>query len=71
MAHQLLTVDDDWVYREAERDFGLLGDLIARVYFVAIKTNFGGRARRTTFDANEDLSPLGDSQARGTAMHRQ
>ena len=39
IAHQLLTVDDNRVYREAERDFGLLHQLISRVYFAPIKTD--------------------------------
>ena len=41
IAHQLLTVDDERVYREAERDFGSLEELISRVYFAPIKTDFG------------------------------
>ena len=41
IAHQLLTVDDERVYREAERDFGLLWQLVSRVYFAPIKTDFG------------------------------
>ena len=41
IAHQLLTVDDERVYREAKRDFGSLEELISRVYFVPIKTDFG------------------------------
>ena len=41
IAHRLLTVDDERVYREAERDFCLLVELISRVYFVPIKTDFG------------------------------
>ena len=40
IAHRLLTVDDERVYREAERDFGLLKELISRVHFVPIKTDF-------------------------------
>ena len=40
IAHQLLTVDDERVYREAVRDFGLLEQLISRVHFAPIKTNF-------------------------------
>ena len=39
IAHQLLTVDNNRVYREAERDFGLLHELISRVYFAPIKTD--------------------------------
>ena len=45
IAHGLLTVDDERVYREAERDFGLLVELISRVYFVPIKTDFGASER--------------------------
>ena len=40
IAHQLLTVDDEMVYREAERDFGSLEELISRVYFGPITTDF-------------------------------
>ena len=40
IAHKLLTVDDERVYREAERDFGSLEELISRVYFVPITTDF-------------------------------
>lgn len=40
IAHQLLTVDDGRVFREAERDFGSLEELISRVYFAPIKTEF-------------------------------
>ncbi|MYN68061.1 MAG: hypothetical protein F4X11_24090 [Acidobacteria bacterium] len=39
IAHNLLTVDDERVHREAERDFGLLKKLVSRVFFVPIKTN--------------------------------
>ena len=39
IAHQLLTVDDNRIYREAERDFGLLHQLISAVYFAPIKTD--------------------------------
>ena len=42
MAHQLLTVDDQKVYREAQRDFGSLHALLTRVYFVPAKTNLEG-----------------------------
>lgn len=40
IAHRLLTVDDERVYREAVRDFGLLSHLISRVYFVPTKTDY-------------------------------
>ena len=40
IAHQLLTVDDERVFREAKRDFGSLEELISRVYFAPIKTEF-------------------------------
>lgn len=39
IAHQLLTVDDQMVHREAQRDFDSLHALLSRVYFVPIKTN--------------------------------
>lgn len=42
IAHQLLTVDDQMVYREAQRDFGSLHALLTRVYFVPAKTNLEG-----------------------------
>ena len=41
IAHQLLTVDNEQVYQEAVRDFGLLGQLISRVHFSPIKTDIG------------------------------
>ena len=40
IAHGLLTVDDDRVYMEAVRDFDLLHQLLKRVYFVPVKTNW-------------------------------
>jgi uncharacterized protein with HEPN domain len=40
IAHQLLTVDEERVFREAKRDFGSLEELISRVYFAPIKTEF-------------------------------
>lgn len=39
IAHQLLTVDDQIVHREAQRDFDSLHALLSRVYFVPVKTN--------------------------------
>ena len=39
IAHRLLTVDDDKVYREAVRDFASLHQLLSRVYFVPVKTD--------------------------------
>ena len=40
IAHRLLTVDDERVHREAERDFGSLHKLLSRVYFAPVKTDF-------------------------------
>ena len=39
IAHKLLTVDDETVYKEAERDFALLGELVSRVFFAPTKTD--------------------------------
>ena len=39
IAHRLLTVDDERVYRETVRDFGSLHELLSRVYFVPIKSD--------------------------------
>lgn len=39
IAHRLLTVDDQRIRREAVRDFGLLHEMLSRVYFVPTKTN--------------------------------
>lgn len=40
IAHRLLTVDDNRVYVEAVRDFGLLHQLLSKVYFAPVKTSF-------------------------------
>ena len=39
IAHQLLTVDNQRIHREAQRDFDSLHQLLSRVYFVPVKTN--------------------------------
>ena len=39
IAHKLLTVDDEQVFREAVRDFASLYQLISRVYFAPVKTD--------------------------------
>ena len=73
IAHQLLTVDDERVYHEAERDFGLLEQLISRVYFVPIKTDLGADRNvqplmRT--DALKGLAPVtaGESPRIGNSI---
>ena len=40
IAHKLLTVDDQRIHREAERDFGSLHELLSRVHFAPVKTHF-------------------------------
>ena len=40
LAHRLLTIDDERIYREARRDFGVLFELLSRVYFVPVKTDW-------------------------------
>ena len=65
IAHKLLTVDDNKVYREAVRDFGSLNQLLSKVYFVPVKTDFASGAgffpllRR---DAVTNLAPSGHGQ---------
>lgn len=39
IAHNLLTVDDQKVRREAQRDFGTLLEMLSRVYFVPVKSD--------------------------------
>ena len=61
IAHRLLTVDDERVYREAERDFGLLEQLISRVYFAPIKTDFAadrGAQPLMRTDTLKSLAPI-------------
>ena len=41
IAHRLLTVDNERVYREAERDFSSLQELLSRVYSAPTKADFG------------------------------
>ena len=41
IAHRLLTIDDERVRREAERDFDSLHELVSRVYFAPVKTDLG------------------------------
>ena len=72
IAHQLLTVDDERVHREAERDFDSLEELISRVYFAPIKSDFraglgaGPLMRREAFDK---LTPVRDKRPRiGTSI---
>ena len=60
IAHQLLTVDDRRVRREAERDFGSLYEMLSRVYFAPVKSDLGaGRYVGPTIrgDALGRLSP--------------
>lgn len=58
IAHHLLTVDDQRVYREAERDFCSLLELISRVYFGPIKTNFRAGQGATPLFRREVVSRL-------------
>ena len=61
IAHRLLTVDDNRVYTEAERDFGSLHRLISRVYFAPIRADFRSRPGPrplTQTKALKDLTPV-------------
>ena len=65
LAHRLLTVDDERVYREAERDFGALYELLSRVYFAPIKTNLiagEGVCPLLRADALRRLAPSADGR---------
>lgn len=60
IAHNLLSVDDQRIRREAERDFGRLYEMLSRVYFVPVKSDFdAGRYVGSTIrgDALGRLSP--------------
>lgn len=60
IAHRLLTVDDERVYHEAERDFGSLDELLSKVYFVPVKTDLGkgeGFSPLLRADALRNLAP--------------
>ena len=60
IAHQLLTVNDQTVHREAQRDFDSLHALLSRVYFVPVKTNLDvgrGFGPMLKGDALRRLSP--------------
>ena len=58
IAHQLLTVDDRRVYREAERDFYSLQEFISRVYFAPVKTNLRAGRGATPLLRTEVLNRL-------------
>ena len=57
MAHNLLTVDDERVRREAQRDFGRLYEMLSRVYFAPVKSDL---------DAGRGFAPM----VRGDALGR-
>ena len=69
IAHQLLTVDDDRVYHEAERerDFGFpvavhaLQELLSRVHFAPIRTDFGSGRGACPLLRTEALNKLSPS----------
>ena len=60
IAHRLLTVDDEKVYCEAERDFSSLHQLLSKVYFVPVKTDLRageGFCPLLRMDALRNLAP--------------
>ena len=60
IAHRLLTVDDERVHREVERDFGSLDELLSKIYFVPVKTDLGkdeGFSPLLRADALRNLAP--------------
>ncbi len=65
IAHKLLTVDDDRVYKEAVRDFGSLHQLLSKVYFVPVKTDWtsgDGFSPLVKTHAVRNLAPSGYGQ---------
>ena len=61
IAHKLLTVDDEQVYREAVQDFGVLHQMLSSMYFVPVKTDWAsnrGFSPRIKPDAIKRLAPL-------------
>ena len=66
IAHKLLTVDDERVYTEAVRDFGSLYQLLSKIYFVPVKTDWAsdeGFSPLFRMDALRNLAPSGYGQA--------
>ena len=65
LAHRLLTIDDERVHREAQRDFGVLFELLSRVYFVPVKTDWDAGKWRSPFlkvDVMHRLAPSPDGR---------
>ena len=44
IAHRLLTIDDEQVYKEAVGDFGSLRQLLSRIYFAPVKSDLASDA---------------------------
>jgi len=66
IAHNLLTLDDKRVYREAIRDFGALHQLLSKTYFVPTITDLAsgqGFAPTIRAEAVRDLLPARAGQA--------
>ena len=63
IAHRLLTVDDNRVYGEAVRDFGHLHQLLSKVYFVPVKTNFASNQGFMPLLKTTTLTVLAPSRA--------
>ena len=73
IAHRLLTVDDNQVYREAVRDFGSLHKLLSRIHFNPVKTDLmSGKGPEFPFkgDLLRNLAPskYGQSPSIGESL---
>ncbi len=63
IAHRILTIDDNRVYREAVRDFGSLHELLSKIYFVPTKTDLASSRGPVTLVRGEVLRSLAPSEA--------
>ena len=66
IAHGLLTVDNEKVYREAVRDFGNLHQLLSRTYFVPVKTDLNSGRGFSPAIRGEAIKKLSPAEANKT-----
>ena len=66
IAHGLLTVDNEKVYREAVRDFGNLHQLLSRTYFVPVKTDLNSGRGFSPVIRGEAIKKLSPAEANKT-----
>ena len=66
IAHELLSIDNAKVYREAVRDFGNLHQLLSRTYFVPVKTDLNSGQGFSPAIKGEAIKKLSPSEANRT-----